>query len=112
MTRRLFEILNAMRVRLNINNKGTELRGAGPAGILKKDWRMAKEIVEAPMPGKIISVSVKAGDLVKEDDELCVLEAMKMENPILAPLSGKVIEIRVAAQTMVETGQVIAVIEH
>jgi glutaconyl-CoA/methylmalonyl-CoA decarboxylase subunit gamma len=73
---------------------------------------MAKEIVEAPMPGKILSVKVKAGDMVKEDDELCILEAMKMENPIVAPVSGKVVEMRVAANAMVETGQVIAVIEH
>jgi glutaconyl-CoA/methylmalonyl-CoA decarboxylase subunit gamma len=73
---------------------------------------MAREVVEAPMPGKILSVKVKVGDIVKEDDELCILEAMKMENPIVAPLSGKVIDIRVAANSMVETGQVIAVIEH
>ncbi len=80
--------------------------------ILEKDRMMAIEKVEAPMPGKIISVKVKAGDMVKEDDEICILEAMKMENPIIAPVSGKVIEIRVTAQSMVETGQVIALIEH
>jgi biotin carboxyl carrier protein len=73
---------------------------------------MAREIVEAPMPGKILSVKVKVGDSVKEDDELCILEAMKMENPIMAPVSGTVIEMRVAANSMVETGQTIAVIEH
>jgi glutaconyl-CoA/methylmalonyl-CoA decarboxylase subunit gamma len=73
---------------------------------------MAREIVEAPMPGKILSVKVKVGDAVKEDDELCILEAMKMENPILAPVSGKVVEMRVTANSMVETGQTIAVIEH
>jgi biotin carboxyl carrier protein len=73
---------------------------------------MAREIMEAPLPGKIISVAVKVGDTVKEDDEICVLEAMKMENPIVAPVSGKVIELRVAPDQMVDTGQVIAVIEH
>jgi glutaconyl-CoA/methylmalonyl-CoA decarboxylase subunit gamma len=73
---------------------------------------MSREIVEAPMPGKILSVKVKVGDSVKEDDELCILEAMKMENPIMAPVSGKVVEMRVAANSMVETGQTIAVIEH
>lgn len=73
---------------------------------------MAKETIEVPMPGKIISVKVKVGDTVKEDDEICILEAMKMENPIVASVSGKVIEIRVAPNQMVETGQVVAVIEH
>ncbi len=72
---------------------------------------MAKEAVEVPMPGKILSVNVKIGDMVKEDDELVVLEAMKMENPIVAPVSGKVVEIRVTTNQTVETGQVIAVIE-
>jgi biotin carboxyl carrier protein len=73
---------------------------------------MAIENVEAPLPGKIISIAVKIGDSVKEEDEICVLEAMKMENPIVAPVSGKVVEIRVAPNQMVETGQVLAVIEH
>ena len=73
---------------------------------------MAKETVETPMPGKILSVKVKVGDMVKEDDEIAVLEAMKMENPILAPVSGKIIELKVSSNSMVETGHVIAVIEH
>jgi biotin carboxyl carrier protein len=73
---------------------------------------MAKEVIEVPMPGKILSVKVKVGDAVKEDDEIVILEAMKMENPIVAPVSGKVAEIRVAANQTVETGQVVAVIEY
>ncbi len=73
---------------------------------------MAKENIEVPMPGKILSVKVKVGDTVKEDDEVCILEAMKMENPIVTPVSGKVIEIRVAPNQMVESGQVVAVIEY
>ena len=73
---------------------------------------MARETVEAPLPGKIISIAVKVGDTVKEEDEICILEAMKMENPIVAPVSGKVVEVNVAPNQMVETGQVLAVIEH
>lgn len=79
---------------------------------IDKEWLMAREIVEAPMPGIILSVRVKAGDMVTEDDELCILEAMKMENPIVAPVSGRVVEIRVSVHSRVETGQVIAIIEH
>ncbi len=73
---------------------------------------MARETVEAPMPGKIISIAVKVGDTIKEEDEICILEAMKMENPIVAPVSGKVVEVKVAPNQMVETGQVLAVIEQ
>jgi biotin carboxyl carrier protein len=73
---------------------------------------MAREIIESPMPGKIISINIKVGDAVKAEDELGVLEAMKMENPIIAPVSGTVVEIRVAPNQTVETGQVIAVIEY
>ena len=62
--------------------------------------------VEAPMPGKILEIKVKAGDTVKEDDELAVLEAMKMENLIYAPAGGTVKEIKVEAGQNVVTGQV------
>ncbi len=72
---------------------------------------MAKETVESPMPGKIIQIGVKVGDLVKEDDDLMTLEAMKMENPIIAPMSGKVVEVNVVVNSMVATGQILAVIE-
>jgi glutaconyl-CoA/methylmalonyl-CoA decarboxylase subunit gamma len=72
---------------------------------------MARETVESPMPGKIVSIKVKVGDSVKEDDELCILEAMKMENPIVAPISGKVVELNVAVNATVSTGQVLAVIQ-
>jgi biotin carboxyl carrier protein len=69
------------------------------------------EMIEAPMPGKIVEIKVKAGDTVKEDDELLVLEAMKMENLIYAPAGGTVKEIKVAAGQNVDTGQVMLVIE-
>jgi len=67
--------------------------------------------VKAPMPGKILEVLVKVGDSVKEDDELIMLEAMKMENPIYAPADGTVKEIKVKANDTVETEQVMVVIE-
>jgi biotin carboxyl carrier protein len=73
---------------------------------------VAQEIVEVPITGKIVSVEVKAGDAVKEGDTLCILESMKMENPILAPVAGTVSDIKVAKGDVVETGGVIAVIEY
>jgi biotin carboxyl carrier protein len=63
------------------------------------------------MVGKIVSVSVKVGDKIKEDDQVAVLEAMKMEMPIVAPVSGTVKEILVAPGQEVEAEAVIAVIE-
>jgi len=73
---------------------------------------VAQEIVEVPITGKIISVEVKGGDAVKEGDTLCILESMKMENPILAPVAGTISDIKVSKGDVVETGGVIAVIEY
>ncbi len=67
--------------------------------------------VTVPMVGKIISVSVKVGDKIKEDDQVAVLEAMKMEMPVVAPITGTVKEICVGPGQEVEAEAVIAVIE-
>ncbi|HOG17872.1 MAG: Glutaconyl-CoA decarboxylase subunit gamma [Syntrophaceae bacterium PtaU1.Bin231] len=67
--------------------------------------------VVAPMPGTITEILVNVGDQVQEDDEVLVLEAMKMENPICAPSAGKVKEIKVGAKDKVDTNQVLVVIE-
>ena len=73
---------------------------------------MAQEIIEVPMTGKIITVNVKAGDKVSEGDVLCILESMKMENPILAPVDGTVVQIDVAPEQIVKPGENIAIIEY
>ncbi|MDX9821354.1 MAG: biotin/lipoyl-containing protein [Syntrophales bacterium] len=67
--------------------------------------------VVAPMTGTIMEVLVSVGDEVKEDDEVLVLEAMKMENPICAPVAGTVREILVKAKDKVDTNQVLMVLE-
>lgn len=67
--------------------------------------------VTVPMVGKIVSISVKVGDQVSEDDQVAVLEAMKMEMPVVAPVSGTVKEVCVAPGQEVEAESVIAVIE-
>ena len=69
---------------------------AAPAG--------SGEAVTAPMPGNILKVNVTAGQAVKEGDVLCVLEAMKMENEILAPKAGTVTSVAVAKGSTVDTG--------
>lgn len=73
---------------------------------------MAQETVEVPLAGKIISVEVKAGDTVSEGDILCILESMKMENPILAPVDGTVSKIDLSPGQVVNTGDLIAVIDY
>ena len=67
--------------------------------------------VTVPMVGKIVSVTVKVGDKVKEDDQVAVMEAMKMEMPLVAPVSGVIKEICVSAGQEVEAEATIAVIE-
>jgi biotin carboxyl carrier protein len=63
------------------------------------------------MVGKILNVQVKVGDNVKEDDTIIVMEAMKMEIPVVAPASGTVREIKVAPGDMVDSEQVLAQID-
>ena len=67
--------------------------------------------VTVPMVGKIVSVTVKVGDRIQENDQVAVLEAMKMEMPIVAPVTGTVKEVSVKAGQEVEAETVIAVIE-
>jgi len=72
---------------------------------------VAEEIVEAPAPGKVLRVHAEAGKPIAEGDRICILEALKMELPIVAPVSGTVKALRVAAGQAVEAGDVLAVIE-
>lgn len=67
--------------------------------------------VTAPMSGRISEILCKVGDQVSLEDDLMILEALKMENPICAPADGKVIEIKVAQGAMVESNQLLLVIE-
>ncbi len=71
---------------------------------------MSQNVV-APMVGKIVEIKVKVGDHVKEDDEVAILEAMKMEMPIVAPAAGVIKEIRVSVGQTCETDMILAVIE-
>ena len=73
---------------------------------------MPQEIVEVPITGKITAVKVTVGSTVKEGDVVCILESMKMQNPILSPVGGRVKEIKVAPGQTVKSGEVIAVIEY
>lgn len=67
--------------------------------------------VKAPLPGTVISVSVKVGDTVKASDTVILLEAMKMENAIHAGKDGRVAAVNVAAGEAVLEGNVLLTIE-
>jgi biotin carboxyl carrier protein len=71
---------------------------------------MAQEVL-APLSGNISKVSVGVGDLVEEDDEMFVVEALKMEIPIYAPCDGTVSEITVKKGDAVEEDDVLASID-
>ena len=71
---------------------------------------MSVEVL-APMPGKIIDIMVNVGDKVTEDDELLILEAMKMENPIYPEGEGVVKEIKVKKGDTVSVDQLMMILE-
>jgi len=73
---------------------------------------LPQETIEVPITGRIISINVKVGDGVKEGDILCLLESMKMENPILAPISGTIAQIGITADQVVKPGDIVAIIEY
>lgn len=68
--------------------------------------------ITAPMPGKVLQVLVHPGDHVDAGDGLLILEAMKMENRLVAEAAATVAELRVAAGDMVDGGQVLVVLQY
>lgn len=78
---------------------GSEAAGVGSARI------------EAPIPGKVVAVNVAEGDTVEPGQALVVLEAMKMENELLADTAGRVARVLVAPGTTVEAGRVLIELE-
>ena len=83
---------------------------AAPAAAAAPVSVAAGEPVKSPMPGNILRLEVSQGQQVKEGDVLMVLEAMKMENEIVATKSGTIAQIAVSKGAVVETGAVLAVI--
>ena len=68
-------------------------------------------VIECPIPGKVIEILVEVGQSVAEDDEVMIIEAMKMENPIYSPQDGVVKEIKVEVGKKVAEGDVLIVLE-
>lgn len=74
-------------------------KAAAPAGSVS---------VIAPMPGKILAIKANPGQAVKRGEPVLILEAMKMENEIVAPEDGTVASLQVAVGDSVESGDVLA----
>lgn len=83
---------------------------AAPAAAAAPVAVAAGEPVKSPMPGNILKINVTQGQKVNEGDVIMVLEAMKMENEIVATRSGTIAQIAVSKGAVVETGAVLAVI--
>jgi glutaconyl-CoA decarboxylase len=83
---------------------------AAPAAAPAPVAAAAGEQVLSPMPGTIVKVNVKAGQAVKNGEVLAVLEAMKMENEIMAPHDATVVQVLTDAGTKVDTGTPIIVL--
>ncbi len=75
-----------------------------PAGAPAAAASEGAHAVNAPMPGVILGVDVSVGQSVSKGQVLLTLEAMKMENEIVAPCAGVVAQIAVAKDTAIETG--------
>ncbi|MFP3999477.1 MAG: biotin/lipoyl-containing protein [Desulfobacterales bacterium] len=69
------------------------------------------EQIKAPLAGKVVSILVNQGDSVEEDEEIMVLEAMKMETSVYSTADGKVSEIKVKTGDTVEEDDVLMVLE-
>lgn len=97
----------ARRHRTRIGNRAYAL--GVPADLLEE--ALGSDSIIAPMPGKVISVSVSAGDSVSEGQTLIVLEAMKMEMAMKAPRDGIVAEVAFDAGALVNDGDALVTLE-
>lgn len=73
---------------------------------IKKRKKKEEGDLSSPISGKIVSVNVKKGDLVKKDDVIMVIEAMKMEYLIRAPYDGKINKVNFKEKDQIEIGQI------
>ena len=88
------------------DSKGNAPRKRGSAGGRKRSGT-----VSASMPGKVVTVEVGVGDIVKEGDTILILEAMKMQNEVVAPISGTVTAVHCEDGLNVEANVPLVVIE-
>lgn len=83
-------------------------KAAAPAAPAAPAGAQGSIQIVSPMPGKILGIKAKAGDAVKKGQAVIILEAMKMENEIVAPQDGTLASINVNEGASVEAGTVLA----
>ena len=83
------------KARFQAENKNVDTELADKVDTVKRQ-PITGHVISSPMPGRILSVKVKVGDTVVRNQELLILEAMKMENSIMSDFKGKVKQILVA----------------
>jgi len=104
---------NHKRYTVKVNNTNYTVSIANALDILIKEMGFeigsAKQVnaIKAPMPGLILEINVVAGQTVKENDNLIILSAMKMENSFLSPRDGVIKSISVSKGDAVEKGQLL-----
>lgn len=69
--------------------------------LISKRGKIDKEIIKAPMPGRIIDVMVREGSTVVKGEPLVILEAMKMQNEIISPVNGTIVKLMAKPNTNV-----------
>ena len=108
-----------MKYKITLNGKTYEVEVEAGQAMLVDEYEAyapapaavaAGEVVASPMPGNILSVNVSQGQAVKSGDILVILEAMKMENEILAPRDGTVAQVVVTKGATVDTGAPLVVL--
>lgn len=82
-----------------------------PKLVRQKSISTSKELIVAPLPGKVISLAVKVGDKVNHSDKIVTLEAMKMQNDILCQVDGTITDIYVKEGDQVSTSQKLVLIK-
>jgi len=99
---------------LEVSVEGLEAPTPAVTGVEVAERRppeVAGKVVTTPVPGKVLEVRVRVGDVVKEDTVVAVIESMKMSMEVYAGVSGRVKEVRIRPGDFIDLGQVIAVIE-
>ena len=104
---------NKKSYKVKVNNNTYNVNIINDLDVLIKDMGFeigaSKKVnnIKAPMPGLILEINVKAGDEVKENDSLLILEAMKMENVIASPRDGIIKSIAINKSDAVEKNQLL-----
>lgn len=91
------------------HHKGEETTAAA---VTKSTSSGQSTAVRSPLPGTVISIKVKEGDLVKTNDTLFVIESLKMEIPIPSPADGKITNIKISQSMTIVADQEVATIIH